>query len=110
MLLRIQDRAKCGKGTILHRGGGHLTGKNVYWEGGHRTYFIDGGNIWGGDFAQICKKKGRLTVAEPMSWLVGCGAYELAQLVIIVPLRGSILQADTCQILSLAVYPRWSRV
>ena len=30
--------------------------------------------------------------------------------VIIVPLRGSILQAGTCQILSLAENPRWSRV
>ena len=28
--------------------------------------------------------------------------------VIIVPLRGSILQAETCQILSLAENPRWS--
>ena len=28
----------------------------------------------------------------------------------ILPLRGSILQAGTCQILSLAEYPRWSRV
>ena len=34
----------------------------------------------------------------------------LAQSVIIVPLRGSILQAETCQILSLAENPRWSRV
>ena len=29
---------------------------------------------------------------------------------IILPLRGSILQAGTCQILSLAENPRWSRV
>ena len=29
---------------------------------------------------------------------------------IIMPLRGSILQVETCQILSLAEYPRWSRV
>ena len=28
----------------------------------------------------------------------------------IFPLRGSILQAGTCQILSLAEYPKWSRV
>ena len=28
----------------------------------------------------------------------------------ILPLRGSILQAGTCQILSLAENPRWSRV
>ena len=24
-------------------------GKNVYWEGGHPTYFLDGGNSWGGE-------------------------------------------------------------
>ena len=29
---------------------------------------------------------------------------------IIIPLRGSILQVGTCQILSLAKNPRWSRV
>ena len=28
--------------------GGNPTGKNVYWEGGHCTKFIDGGNNWGG--------------------------------------------------------------
>ena len=32
------------------------------------------------------------------------------QSVIIVPFRGSILQAETCQIFSLAENPRWSRV
>ena len=32
----------------------------------------------------------------------------LAGPVILVPLRGSILQAETCQILSLAENPRWS--
>ena len=37
-------------------------------------------------------------------WLAGW----LAQSVIIVPLRGSILQAETCQILNLAENPRWS--
>jgi len=41
-------------------------------------------------------------------WLVGWLAGWLAQSVIIVPLRGSILQAETCQILSLAENPRWS--
>ena len=43
---------------------------------------------------------------------VGCAAYELggwvAGPVIIVPLCGSILQAETCHILSLAENPRWS--
>ena len=45
---------------------------------GHRTYFIDGRNNWGGDTAHNCKKKGRLTVAECMSWLVNFEGYELA--------------------------------
>ena len=66
-LLRFQDRAKCGKGTDLHggdttqknlywkggtlhitswwveqRGWGHRTTlkESIYWEGGHRTYFV----------------------------------------------------------------------
>ena len=26
--------------------------KNIYWEAGHCTYFVDGGNNWGGDTAQ----------------------------------------------------------
>ena len=38
-----------------------------------------------------------------------CTGY-VAQGVIIVPLCGSILQVETCQILSLAENPRWSRV
>ena len=49
------------------------------------------------------------SVAEPM-WWVGCGAYVVANTFIIMPLRGSILQVETCQILSLAENPRWSRV
>ena len=50
-LLRIQDRAKCGKGTELHCGGGHCTEKFVL-EGGHRTCLLDEWNKWGGDTAQ----------------------------------------------------------
>ena len=38
----------------------------------------------------------------------GAGGREFCQ--IIMPLRGSILQAETCQIPSLAENPRWSRV
>ena len=84
------------------------------WEGGHRTYFVDWRNNWGGDTAQYRKKKlscgwvGRLRrlcgglVAEAMWWVGGGPCQE------IIPLRGSILQADTCQILSLAENPRWS--
>ena len=42
ILLRIQDRAERGKVKELHR-------KNLYWEGGHRTYFLDGGDNWDGE-------------------------------------------------------------
>ena len=66
----------------------------------HHTYFIDGGKNWGGDTAQYCKKQGRLTA----------GLVSLAQWVIILPLCGFILQAETCKILSLAENPRRSRV
>ena len=38
-LSRIQDRDECGKGQGLN------------W-GGHRTYFVDEGNNWGGDTIQ----------------------------------------------------------
>ena len=54
-----------GKGTELHLGGGtqhrkiyaHTflvwgtigMRKKTYWKGGHCTYFVDGGNNWGGD-------------------------------------------------------------
>ena len=34
-------------------------GKNVYWKGGHRTYFVDGGNNLGGDTAQHWKKQNK---------------------------------------------------
>ena len=63
--------------------------------GGHRTYFVDGRNNWGGDTAQHRKEK------LSCGW-VGGPSQE------IIPLRGSILQAETCQILSLAENPRWS--
>ena len=46
--------------TIIR--GGHRTffldrgtigmGENMYWEGGHCTYFVNGGSNWGGDTAQ----------------------------------------------------------
>jgi len=90
--------------------------------GGHRTYFVDGRNNWGGDTAQNSKKKlsfvgcggyvvgGRLrrlcgggSVAEALWWVGGPSQR-------IMPLCGSILQAGTCQILTLAENPRWSRV
>ena len=43
-LLRIQDRAKCGKGTELH--GGDTAQKNLYWKGGDtaHTFLMSGAN------------------------------------------------------------------
>ena len=55
----------------------------------------------GGDTAQILKKN------TSMMGRVGGGWVTIQ---IIMPLRGSILQVGTCQILSLAENPRWSRV
>ena len=70
----------------------------------HRNvYFVDGGNNWGGDTAHHWENQSRYTAGWLGGWLAGSR-------VIIVPLCGSILQAETCQILSLAEYPRWSRV
>ena len=95
-------------GCVVAQGGGAEAEKTYTGRGGtlHMWRTIRG------DTAQHCKKQSRLTVAEPMSWLVGCGAYICwrAHWVIIVSLRGSILQAETCKILCLADSPRWSRV
>ena len=41
-----------GTPHILSKWGNNWGGKNIYWEGGHRTYIIEGGNNWGGDTAQ----------------------------------------------------------
>ena len=57
------------------------------WEGGHRTYFVDGRNNWGGDTAQHRKTK------LSCGWVGGGPSQEM------IPLRRSILQAETCQIL-----------
>ena len=49
-LLRIKDRARCGKHrTTLGAGAPHKI--NILGGGGHRTYFVDEGK-WGGDTAQ----------------------------------------------------------
>ena len=70
--------------------------------GGHRTYFVDWGMNGVGTPHNIERKielGGRV-----WSGLVGSGRF----LQEIIPLRGSILQAGTCQILSSAENPRWS--
>ena len=51
-LQRIQYIAKCYKGTELQWGGDTAQKKTSTGRGGHRTYFVDGGNNWGGDTAQ----------------------------------------------------------
>ena len=82
--------------------------------GGHRTYFVGVGtphNIYKKSLA-VSGWVGRLRSL----WVVGCAAYELGGWGVrgpsqrIMPLCGSILQVGTCQILSLAQNPRWSRV
>ena len=45
-----------------------------------------------------------------MSYPVGVGGWWVANTYIIMPLRGSILQVGTCQILISAENPRWSQV
>jgi len=92
--------------------------------GGHRTYFVDESNTWGGDTAQHRKMGGDTAHTLLMGGTIGVGTphnIERKSLAVggwgvggpsqeIIPLRGSILQAETCQILSLAENPRWSRV
>ena len=75
--------------------------------GGHRTYFVDGGMNRVGTPHNIEIKielGGRVGSGRVGSGLVGSGRF----LQEIIPLRGSILQAGTCQILSSAENPRWS--
>ena len=95
-------------------------------EGGHHTYFVDRGNNWGGDTAHppnTFYTLSRLppdTQSDPVVMCLCCECWIwitkfrwrlggwVAGWVIIVPLCGFILQAETCQILSLAENPRWS--
>ena len=70
-------------------GGGDTAHTLLGW--GHRTYFVGVGTPH-----NIYRKS--LAVG---GWVGGPDQE-------IIPLRGSILQADTCQILSLAENPRWS--
>ena len=97
-LLRIQERAKCGKGTELHGGGDTA-----------HTFLMSGTNgvgtphnierkhiLGGGDTAHTLLGWGhRTTFTEKAKLWVGGPSQR------IMPLCGSILQAGTCQILSL---------
>ena len=100
-LLRIQDRDKRGTGIGLHLGGGTPHRTNVYWEGG-TPHILSRYFNKGGDTAQI---QSGVYSARKSIWSVGGWFFQE-----VIPLRGSILQAGTCQILSLAENPRWSRV
>ena len=100
-LPRIQDKAKCGKGTEL-MGGGEV--RQHYW-GGRRTFFLDGGNNWG----RGKRTPGGRDTVHTWGWehlierdsLAGVGGW--------VGGGGSKLDNNaTCQILSLAENPRWS--
>ena len=86
-------------------GWGHRTTlkESIYWKGGHRTTFTKkslavGGWVGCGAF----ELDG--SIAEPMNWVGGGPSQRIT------PLCGSILQAGTCQILSLTECAIWSRV
>ena len=65
-----------------------------------------GARIWVGTPHNIERKS--LAAGGWVRAAAGAGGRKFCQ--IIMPLRGSILQAETCQIPSLAENPRWSRV
>ena len=99
-------------------GGGHRTEKFVL-EGGDTAHtFLMSGTNGVGTPHNIERKHilggGTPHIPIEVIWADVQSRYTagwwLAQSVFIVPLCGSILQAETCQILSLAEYPRWSRV
>ena len=82
---------------VEQMGWGHRTTlkENIYWDGGTPHILC-----CGGDTSQYLQKK--------LSWVVGgwVGGWVGGPSQRIMPLCGSILQAGTCQILSLAEYPR----
>ena len=82
---------------VFKQGWGHCTGREqLGW--GHRT---------------TCRAEFQDFTTYPAGgWLAGWLAGWLGGPLLqeIMPLRGSILQVGTCQILSLAENPRWSRV
>ena len=72
--------------------GGGDTAQHRKMGGGHCTYFVEGGTI--GVWTPHNIERKSLAVGGPSQEII--------------PLRGSILQAETCQILSFAENPRWS--
>ena len=97
---------------MLIMGRGHRISKGVqvfklWW--GHRT----GREQLGWGHRTTCKAEFQDFTTYPAGgWMAGWMAGWLGGPLLqeIMPLRGSILQVGTCQILSLAENPRWSRV
>ena len=91
-----QDRAECGKGYIALGVGGYTTQKMyILGAGGHHTYFLDGPQTQRG-------------IQKPI-WLGGWDDWVVFFQEIFL-LCGSIWEAVTCHILSLAENQRWSQV
>ena len=117
--LKSKTEPKCSKHSIKLGGGEHRTEKVYSGRRGHRTYFLNRVPIGGGTphipFGQGANRGGHRTSKQAPSshWIcqkkVSCGQME-GGFIRIMPRCGSILQAGTCQILSLAKNPRWSRV
>ena len=52
LCLESKTEPRLEKAPNYMEGGGTPNRKNIYW-GGHRTYFLDGGNNWGWDTVNI---------------------------------------------------------
>jgi len=90
------------QGTELNWGG-HRREKVYSGRGGHRTYFLNRGQYGGTPHIKTGSQY-KLHIWLMARWVVGW----VAGPVIIVPLRGSILRVETCQILSKFQLARWS--
>ena len=88
------------QGTELNCGGDTAQKKCIPEGEGHRTYFLNRVLIGGVTLHIKTVSQYKLQVRLTAGWVAGP--------VILVPLRGSILQAETCKILSLEENPRWS--
>ena len=87
-------------------GGGTLHRKNIYWKGETAHTLLIGGTI--GVWTPHNIERKSLAAGGWVRAAAGAGGRKFCQ--IIMPLRGSILQAETCQIPSLAENPTWSRM